>query len=78
MPFISQDGNELWFNRNYKGSPAVFRSIKSNGNWSEPELILSWFAGEPSLDNEGNIYFVHHFYKDGVMIEADIYVAKRK
>jgi len=49
-----------------------------DGVWSEPELIISWFAGEPSLDNVGNIYFVHHFYKDGNMIEADIYVAKKK
>jgi hypothetical protein len=78
MPFISQDGNELWFNRRYQGSPAVFRSNKVNGQWSEPELIVSWFAGEPSLDNEGNIYFVHHYYKDGVMLEADIYVARKK
>ena len=78
MPFLSGDGTELWFNRRYQGSPAVFRSKKVNGVWSQPELIISWFAGEPSLDDEGNIYFVHHFYEDGNMIEADIYVAYRK
>jgi hypothetical protein len=77
-PFITQDGNELWFTRFYLGSPAIFRSKKVEGNWTEPELIISWFAGEPTLDNEGNIYFVHHFYEDGQMIEADIYVAKKK
>jgi hypothetical protein len=36
------------------------------------------FAGEPSLDNEVNIYFTHHFFKDNVMLEADYYVARRK
>ncbi len=78
-PFITQDGNELWFTRTYMGTPAVYRSIKTNGNWSEPELILSQFAGEPTLDNDGNIYFVHHFYSNASeMIEADIYVAYRK
>ena len=77
-PYITSDGNELWFNRWYLGTPAVFRSIKINGSWQEPELILSQFAGEPTLDDEGNIYFVHHFYKDGEMIEADIYVAYKK
>jgi hypothetical protein len=77
-PFISQDGSELWFNRNYLGTPAIFRSKKVNDAWSKPELIISQFAGEPSLDNEGNIYFVHHFYKNGVMLEADIYVARSK
>jgi hypothetical protein len=41
-------------------------------------LIISQFAGEPSLDNQGNIYFTHHFFKDGVMLEADYYVAMKK
>jgi hypothetical protein len=30
------------------------------------------------LDAEGNLYFVHHFYRGGTMIEADIYVARRE
>jgi hypothetical protein len=77
-PYLTQDGNELWFLRFYLGTPAIFRSVKLNGEWGEPELIISQFAGEPSLDNDGNIYFVHHYYKDGVMLEADIYVAKKK
>ncbi|WP_445475533.1 hypothetical protein ACT9XH_01970 [Methanococcoides methylutens] len=78
MPYVTVDGNELWFNRWYMGTPAVFRSKKVNGKWQEPELIISQFAGEPTLDKEGNVYFVHHFYEDGKMIEADIYVAYRK
>lgn len=77
-PFITQDGNELWFTRTYMGSPAIFRSRKVGGEWGQPELIISQFAGESSVDRQGNIYFTHHFFKDGKMIEADIYVAKRK
>jgi hypothetical protein len=77
-PFISQDGTELWFLRTYMGSPAIYRSIKINGDWSTPELIVSQFAGEPTLDNEGNLYFVHHYYRGSTMIEADIYVAYKK
>lgn len=77
-PFITQDGNELWFTRFYQGSPSVFVSQKVDGKWTQPELIISQFAGEPSLDNQGNIYFTHHFYKDGKMIEADIYIARPK
>lgn len=77
-PFLSQGGNELWFTRFYQGSPAVFRSKRASGTWSEPELIMSQFAGEPALDNAGNIYFVHHYYRDGKMLEADIYVAYKK
>ena len=78
-PFITQNENELWFTRTYLGSPAIFRSTKVNDTWSEPELIISQFAGEPSPDSDGNIYFVHHFFNtNSEMIEADIYVAYRK
>lgn len=77
-PFISSDGSELWFTRTYLGTPAVYRSEKTGDSWDEPELIVSQFAGEPTLDDEGNLYFVHHYYKEGVMIEADIYVAYKK
>ncbi|MBM3156856.1 MAG: hypothetical protein FJ004_06185 [Chloroflexi bacterium] len=77
-PFITRDGQELWFTRVYMGSPAIFRSCKVDGAWGKPELIISQFAGEPSLDNQGNLYFTHHYFSDGRMIEADIYVAYRK
>jgi hypothetical protein len=77
-PFITQRGDELWFTREYNGTPAIFMSIKTNGTWSPPQLIASRFAGEPTLDEAGNLFFVHHYFKDGRMIEADIYVAYKK
>jgi hypothetical protein len=77
-PFVTQDGNQLWLTRWYKGSPAIFRSKKINGQWTEPELIISQFAGEASLDKDGNLYFTHHFYWDNKMLEADIYVGRAK
>lgn len=77
-PFITRDGDELWFTRNYQGTPGTYRSTKTNGRWGKPELILSQFAGEPTLDPHGNIYFVHHFFQEGETIEVDIYVAYKK
>jgi hypothetical protein len=77
-PCISPDGQELWFTRTYLGSPGTFRSKRNGTGWDEPELILSWFAGEPSVDAKGNIYFVHHYYHNGTMIEADLYIAYKK
>lgn len=77
-PYLSQNGSELWFTRTLNGTPSIWRSERNGSGWGEPELIISQFAGEPSLDPQGDIYFVHHFYRDGKMIEADIYVAKRK
>ncbi|MDY0017116.1 MAG: hypothetical protein RBS89_04695 [Candidatus Delongbacteria bacterium] len=83
FPFISSNGNEMWLTRTYLGSSAIYRSKKVGGIWQEPELIIHRFAGESTLDDAGNLYFVHHFYKlnaesEDEMIEADIYIAKRK
>ena len=78
MPYITSSGNEMWFNRNYLGTPALYRSKRVNDDWQTPELMISQFAGEPTLDKKGNVYFVHHYYDTGKMIEADIYVAYKK
>ncbi len=78
MPYLTPDGNELWFNRTYRGTPAVFRSRRADGQWQKPEMIVSQFAGEPTVDGDGNVYFIHHYYRNGVMLEADIYVAYKR
>ncbi len=82
-PFVTANENELWFTRPSNTGdvgPAVYRSTKNtNGSWNEPEEIVSNFAAEPTLDAEGNLYFVHHFFDEEMnMIEADIYVCYRK
>jgi hypothetical protein len=78
FPFVSSDGQTLWFTRPYEGTPAVFHSQWQGESWSAPTLVISQFAGEPTLDSAGNIYFVHHFYQNGTMLEADLYVAYKK
>jgi hypothetical protein len=78
-PYLSQDGSELWFTRTINGTPAIMRSkTNAGGSWTEPELMVSQFAGEPTLDSDGNLYFTHHFFENGTMLEADIYVANKK
>jgi Tol biopolymer transport system component len=73
-PALSPDGTQLWLTRNY----GLWRSISVGGEWQPPEQIVSSLAGEASLEEAGNVYFVHHYYKDDQMIEADIYVAYKK
>lgn len=77
-PYLTPDGGEIFFTRTYQGSPGIFRSRWDGERWAEAELILSQFAGEPTLDAAGNLYFVHHYVRDGVMLEADIYVAYKR
>ena len=73
-PTLSPDGNELWFSKDY----AVWRSLKINGEWQNPEKMFSPLAGEPSVDNSGNVYFTHHFFVNDTIVSADIYVAYKK
>jgi len=79
-PFVSEDGSELWFTRYGSGCPEIYRSLKNDGIWQTPEKILVSFAGEPTLDREGNLYFVHHRWdeENNRVGEADIYVCYRK
>jgi hypothetical protein len=83
-PFITSDGQELWFDgvskKGYPG-PAIFRSLlQPDGSWGPAEEIIYSFAGEPTLTGDGNtLYFVHHYFSADLsqMIEADIYISTR-
>jgi len=73
-PAISPQGDQLWFTRNW----GIWRALRVDGEWQPAEQVIAPLAGEPSLDRAGNIYFVHHFYENDKMLEADIYVAYKK
>ena len=73
-PALSLDATELWLTRNF----GLWRSKSVGGEWQPPEQVISSLAGEATLDAKGNLYFVHHFYKDDQMLEADIYVAYKR
>lgn len=73
-PALSPDETELWISRNY----GLWRSQKIDGVWQTPELMISPLAGEATIDEQGNVYFTHHYFVDDHKIEADIYVAYKK
>jgi len=73
-PALNPEENELWITKNY----GLWRSKKIDDRWQAPEQIISHFAGEATIDDAGNVYFVHHYYKNDKMLEADIYVAYKK
>ncbi|MCZ7527224.1 MAG: hypothetical protein M5U14_13085 [Acidimicrobiia bacterium] len=77
-PFVTADGSELWFTRDVGVGPEVWRSRRVGRDWGTPELVVSSLAGEPTVDPEGNLYFVHHHLQGDTLVEADIYVATRR
>ena len=73
--YITPDGTELW----YGHGVGIHRAIKNGSGWDEPELIVSNWVGDPALDNDGNLYFTHHYFSEEMeRIEADIYVCYKK
>jgi hypothetical protein len=72
-PFISEDDNELWFTKAISG-PCIFRSLKVNGQWQIPEMVVSNLAGECTLGAAENLYFFHHRWDNSLnrVTEADI------
>ena len=87
----SRTAKELFSKKYNTKSAGLFALVKENrvnkyvldwadliivmGEWQEPEKMFAPFAGESSVDIDGNVYFTHHFYKDNKMLEADYYVA---
>ena len=80
-PFVTADNSELWYTGQSKlghPGPALYRCLWNGTGWNEAEEIVSNFAGECTIDGDGNLYFVHHYFDEGMtMLEADIYVAYR-
>jgi hypothetical protein len=77
-PFITYNGKELWFSRENRGMPALFRSVKNGGTWSKPFAVITGYAIAPTLDNYGNLYFTHFYTSGGEQIESDIFVSYKK
>ena len=77
-PFLSEDGDELWFTRAEAGGFAIYRSPRAGTRWGAPERIASPLAAEPTLDRHGNLIFVHASVIDGVVVETDLYLAARR
>jgi len=76
-PYVSVDGQELWFDSRY----SISRCLRgTDGAWGNCEVIISSLAGEPSLSPDGKtLYFVHHYLSaEQEIIEADIYVSWRQ
>jgi len=73
-PALNPQEDELWITKNY----SIWRSSRVDGIWGTPVEIVSTLAGEATIDQEGNVYFTHHYYQNDKMIEADIYLIYRK
>lgn len=76
--FLVNDHNIMYFVSDRDGPSSIYRSIFNGVAWSEPEIVITGYVGEPSIVGDGSIlYFVHVLVdNDGVFGSNIWYVRK--
>ena len=62
QPMLSPDGNTLYLNRdegNPLVGPAIYRFHRQQDAWVGPEYVVGPFCGEPTMTDDGRLFFVH-------------------
>jgi Tol biopolymer transport system component len=80
QPTFTSDGNTMYFasDRNPSIGMAIYRSKRVGASWSQPELVISGMAGEPSITADGTyLYFVHVLQDADGVFDADVWVSQR-
>ncbi len=77
--FAAGDPNTMYFVSRRDGPSSIYRSAFNGESWSEPEMIITGYVGEPSLVADGSImYFVHVLVDDDGVFGSNIWYVKRK
>ncbi|MBM3316514.1 MAG: PD40 domain-containing protein [Candidatus Eisenbacteria bacterium] len=79
--FAADDPHTLYFVSDRGGPGSIFRSRydSAGGAWSEPEMVITGYVGEPSLVADGSLmYFVHVLVDDDGVFGSDIWYVQRR
>ncbi len=76
--FAANEPNIMYFVSRRDGASSIYRSIYNGTNWSEPEMIITGYVGEPSLTADGKLlYFVHVLVDDEGVFGSNIWYIKK-
>jgi len=76
--FAADDPGTMYFVSRRDGPSGIYRSTYDGVNWSEPEMVITGYVGEPSLVSDGSImYFVHVLADDEGVFGSNIWYVKR-
>jgi len=76
--FAAGDPSTMYFASDRGGAVGIYRSTFGGASWSQPELVISGYVGEPSLVADGSIlYFVHVLVDDTGVFGSDIWYVER-
>jgi len=80
QPAFTAAGDTVYFasSRDPQAGVAIYRSARLGASWSDPELVISGLAGEPSLTADGQyLYFVHVLSDAAGLFDADVWYCER-
>jgi hypothetical protein len=76
--FAADDPNTMYFVSERDGPASIYRSTYDGKRWSEPEMVITGYVGEPSLIGDGSVmYFVHVFVDDKGIFGSDIWYVQQ-
>lgn len=76
--FASDYPDTMYFVSNRDGPSSIYRSTYDGERWSEPEMVITGYVGEPSLVGDGSImYFVHVLVDDEGVYGSNIWYVER-
>ncbi len=77
--FAADDPDTMYFVSNRDGPSSIYRSTFDGQRWSEPEMVVTGYVGEPSLVADGSLmYFVHVLVDDQDVFGSYIYYVERQ
>jgi len=76
--FAADDPDTMYFTSDRDGPASIYRSTFDGSQWSEPEMIITGYVGEPSPIGDGSIlYFVHVLVDDQGVFGSNIWYVRR-
>jgi hypothetical protein len=76
--FAANDPSTMYFTSDRDGPASIYRTTFDGTTWSEPEMVITGYVGEPTLSPDGTtLYFVHVLVDDSGVYGSNIWYVTR-
>ena len=76
--FAANDPSTMYFTSDRDGPSSIYRTTWNGATWSEPEMVITGYVGEPTLSPDGSVlYFVHVLVDDSGVYGSNIWYVTR-
>ncbi len=76
--FAANSPSTMYFTSDRDGPSSIYRTTWNGTTWSEPEMVITGYVGEPTLSPDGTLlYFVHVLVDDSGVYGSNIWYVTR-